>query len=126
MKQSLLFMENVEGQLKFVIIMQFFNVLFKIGYATGQYFIEDSERVLNREDLTTLLHRWNQVDFAYLYPTLCDVLVSKLFKEVLFVPVLRSKQAILFYQIMENCKETEGAFSWADQVRTGAFAWGKG
>ena len=25
---------------------------------------------------------------------------------------------------MENCTETEeGAFSWADQVRTGAFAW---
>ena len=32
----------------------------------------------------------------------------------------------LFYQIMENCTETEeGAFRWADQVRTGAFAWGK-
>ena len=97
MKQSLLFMENVEGQLKFVIIVQFFYVLFKKGYATGQYFIEDSERVLNRKDLTTLLHGWNQVDFADLYPTLCDVLVSKIFKEVLFVPVLRSKQAILFY-----------------------------
>ena len=27
---------------------------------------------------------------------------------------------------MENSAETEeGAFSWADQVRTGAFAWGK-
>ena len=28
---------------------------------------------------------------------------------------------------MENCTETEeGAFSWADQVRTEAFAWAGG
>ena len=32
----------------------------------------------------------------------------------------------LFYQIMENCTEAEGAFSWADQVRTEAFAWAGG
>ena len=29
-------------------------------------------------------------------------------------------------QIMENCTEAEGAFSWADQVRTEAFAWAGG